>query len=311
MNQPDATTDLAAQLARIEAKLDRLLVVESMVQDGLGDGMHIAREMTGALSPMFLELEAKGWFSKAGELWHVMDEIVSGYEVEDVRLLADNVVGILDTVRNLTQANVLQVANEATDVLDHPEKVEPMGPLGALGATRDPDVQRGMALMVEVMRTIGATTKRQRQQKALGGSKAPARRPAPVRGAAPAPRAQAPASPAPAAAPAAAAAPAGPPPYAAPGLDLNHEGFLTDASQWTPELGAAIAADLGITMTDDHWQVVGWIRQTYAELGVSPNVRAMGKGSGVDIASLYQLFPQGPGKKAAKIAGVPKPAGCI
>jgi dissimilatory sulfite reductase related protein len=65
------------------------------------------------------------------------------------------------------------------------------------------------------------------------------------------------------------------------------------------------------TLTPQHWQVVSFMRHEYAEKGTGPSVRALSKTSGVSIKELYQLFPKGPAKLAAKIAGIPKPRGCI
>ena len=82
--------------------------------------------------------------------------------------------------------------------------------------------------------------------------------------------------------------------------------------QWTPQIAQDIARANGIdTLTDRHWQVVEYMRRSYAETGSSPTLRMLGKASGVPVKELYQLFPKGPAKLAALIAGVPKPRGCI
>jgi tRNA 2-thiouridine synthesizing protein E len=73
-----------------------------------------------------------------------------------------------------------------------------------------------------------------------------------------------------------------------------------------------IAREQGIDeLTDQHWQVIDFMRAEYAEKGTGPTVRVLGKASGVTVKELYQLFPKGPAKVAAKIAGIPKPRGCI
>ena len=64
-------------------------------------------------------------------------------------------------------------------------------------------------------------------------------------------------------------------------------------------------------MTDQHWTVLRFMRQEYAEKGTGPTVRVLGKTSGVSVKELYQLFPKGPAKIAARISGIPKPRGCI
>ncbi len=93
---------------------------------------------------------------------------------------------------------------------------------------------------------------------------------------------------------------------------LDAEGFFLDPSQWTREMGEEIARANGIPqLTDRHWQVVDFMRKTYLETGSGPSIRALGKSSGVPIKELYELFPKGPAKLAAKIGGIPKPRGCI
>ena len=95
-------------------------------------------------------------------------------------------------------------------------------------------------------------------------------------------------------------------------VDVDAEGFMTDPSQWNERIAEAIAAQHGIPeLTERHWQVVRFMRNTYLETGSAPSIRALGKTSGVPIKELYQLFPKGPAKLAAKIGGIPKPRGCI
>ena len=95
-------------------------------------------------------------------------------------------------------------------------------------------------------------------------------------------------------------------------VDLDPEGFFLKPEQWTPEMADGIAHENGIAeLTDRHWQVIDFMRATYLETGSAPTVRTLGKASGVPVKELYQLFPKGPAKLAAKIAGIPKPRGCI
>ena len=95
-------------------------------------------------------------------------------------------------------------------------------------------------------------------------------------------------------------------------VDVDAEGFLTDAAQWNEQIAAEIARDNGIAeLTDRHWQVVRFMREAYLRDGQAPSIRSLGKTSGVAIKELYQLFPKGPAKLAAKIGGIPKPHGCI
>jgi dissimilatory sulfite reductase related protein len=95
-------------------------------------------------------------------------------------------------------------------------------------------------------------------------------------------------------------------------VERDAEGFLVDPEQWSRDVGAGIAADEGIAeLGDRHWQVVEFMRKRYLETGMAPSIRSLGKESGVPIKELYELFPKGPAKLAAKIGGIPKPRGCI
>jgi dissimilatory sulfite reductase related protein len=95
-------------------------------------------------------------------------------------------------------------------------------------------------------------------------------------------------------------------------VDLNDEGFFTDPTQWTEEMAVDLARAEGIDeLTDDHWTVIHFMRKEFFEKGTGPTVRMLGKTSGVSVKELYQLFPKGPAKLAARIAGIPKPRGCI
>lgn len=95
-------------------------------------------------------------------------------------------------------------------------------------------------------------------------------------------------------------------------LEVDAEGFLQKPEQWNDGIAAEIAAQNGIpVLTADHWKVVRYMRETFLKTGAAPTIRTLGKESGVDTKGLYQLFPKGPAKLAAKIGGIPKPKGCI
>jgi tRNA 2-thiouridine synthesizing protein E len=95
-------------------------------------------------------------------------------------------------------------------------------------------------------------------------------------------------------------------------VDVDAEGFLIDAHQWTEEIAEEIARGNGVDeLTARHWLVVRFMRDRYLETGSAPSIRALGKESGVPVKELYELFPKGPAKLAAKIGGIPKPRGCI
>lgn len=90
------------------------------------------------------------------------------------------------------------------------------------------------------------------------------------------------------------------------------DGFLEKVEDWDRDLALELAAEAGLAeLTDRHWLVVDYMRNTFLAKGDAPTIRTLGKESGVNIKELYLLFPKGPAKLAAKIAGIPKPHGCI
>jgi dissimilatory sulfite reductase related protein len=95
-------------------------------------------------------------------------------------------------------------------------------------------------------------------------------------------------------------------------VELNDEGFFQQPERWTRDMAPELAREAGIdVLTEDHWKVIDFMRQRYLETGTGPTVRVLGKTSGVPVKELYELFPKGPAKLAARIAGIPKPRGCI
>jgi tRNA 2-thiouridine synthesizing protein E len=100
--------------------------------------------------------------------------------------------------------------------------------------------------------------------------------------------------------------------YAGRTVAVNDEGFFEDPEQWSEAMVPEIAKAEGIDdLTERHWQVIRFMRAEYAVHGAGPSVRMLGKASGVPVKELYELFPKGPAKEAAKVAGIPKPRGCI
>ena len=101
-------------------------------------------------------------------------------------------------------------------------------------------------------------------------------------------------------------------------LETDEEGYLLTLADWTPEAAAHLAEEEKVTLTDNHWEVLNFLREYYMEYQIAPAVRvltkAIGKKFGPEKGNskyLYDLFPYGPAKQACKIAGLPKPTGCI
>lgn len=100
--------------------------------------------------------------------------------------------------------------------------------------------------------------------------------------------------------------------FAGKTLELDADGNLANSNNWDETVAKAIAAEEGIeNLTDRHWKVINFMRKEFQEKGDAPSIRKLTKESGVETKELYSLFPKGPAKKAARIAGLPKPKGCI
>lgn len=95
-------------------------------------------------------------------------------------------------------------------------------------------------------------------------------------------------------------------------LEFDAEGFLLNHRDWDLDLARALAAEEGIpVLTDRHLAVLNFMRKEFEEKGDGPSLRRLTKESGVPTKEIYALFPGGPAKKAARIAGIKKPHGCI
>lgn len=95
------------------------------------------------------------------------------------------------------------------------------------------------------------------------------------------------------------------------GIAFDADGYLADPNAWAPEMAEAIAGDLGMTLTERHWIVINFARGEFEKNGEAPTLRRITKQTDVNTKELYQLFPGGAAKTAAKIAGLKKPTGCI
>ena len=99
---------------------------------------------------------------------------------------------------------------------------------------------------------------------------------------------------------------------------VDEEGYLANLNDWTPDIAVELAEDEKLPLTDDHWEIINMLREYYEEYQIAPAVRVLTKAVGKRLGKekgnskyLYELFPYGPGKQACKIAGLPKPTGCI
>jgi len=96
-------------------------------------------------------------------------------------------------------------------------------------------------------------------------------------------------------------------------IALNDDGFLVEPQNWNENIAKALAkAEEGLNeLTEEHWKVINYIRGFYEENEIAPMVRKVCKNSGFSLKYIFELFPSGPAKGACKLAGLPKPDGCV
>jgi len=101
-------------------------------------------------------------------------------------------------------------------------------------------------------------------------------------------------------------------------IETDEEGYLVNLSDWTEDIAKLIATQENLELTPAHWEVVNFLREYYTEFQIAPAVRVLTKSIGKKLGAdkgnsqyLYELFPYGPAKQACKIAGLPKPTGCV
>jgi TusE/DsrC/DsvC family sulfur relay protein len=101
-------------------------------------------------------------------------------------------------------------------------------------------------------------------------------------------------------------------------FEVDEEGYLANLSEWEPAIGEAMALAEDQPLTDEHWDIINFLREYYEEYQIAPAVRVLTKAVGKRLGKekgnskyLYELFPYGPGKQACKYAGLPKPTGCV
>ena len=95
-------------------------------------------------------------------------------------------------------------------------------------------------------------------------------------------------------------------------LEVDEDGFITEPELWNEEIAKALATTENVDiLSEDHWKLVNYLRDYYLEFGIAPMIRKLCKQTGFTLKYVYELFPSGPAKGACKVAGLPKPTGCV
>jgi tRNA 2-thiouridine synthesizing protein E len=95
-------------------------------------------------------------------------------------------------------------------------------------------------------------------------------------------------------------------------ITVDEDGFMQEPEKWDEKVAAALATTEAVdNLSEEHWKVVNYLRNYYLQFGVAPMIRKLCKETGFPLKKIYELFPSGPAKGACKVAGLPKPTGCV
>ena len=95
-------------------------------------------------------------------------------------------------------------------------------------------------------------------------------------------------------------------------IEVDEDGFMQEREIWNEDIAKALASTEGVAeTTDDHWKLANYLRDYYLKFGIAPMIRKLCKEPGFSLKYVYELYPSGPAKGACKVAGLPKPTGCV
>lgn len=283
------------RLRALEDKIDRLTrLVESQVAwqgklaDFVGEMSPVARAMMDSGVQELAEWDRRGLFAFGSDLVEAVGRAVESYEPGSLPELADSFGDLLLVARLLTQARFLAAAQDVAEEFGQ-AGTEPVEVLGAAKRIEtEKDIQRGMALALDLFGTLGRSVSRAPRLRA--GRTAPS-----------SPRQQR-------AVPAVEAKATSPAPASRGGEELS---FVPD-DQWSREWAEQLASSVGVgQLSDEMWRVVEFSRADYKDTQKAPNIRRITRALDLSTKDIYALFPSAPGPTISKLAGVPKPAGCL
>ena len=276
------------QLEHLTSLMERSVSWQSRFGEFVDEMSPVARTMMDTGVVELANLEERGYFRFGQDLLETLDRVVESYEPGSLPALADSFADLIYILRLVSQPRVLAAVQDLAEEVD----IAGGEPIEVLGAAKrietERDIQRGIAFALDLFGTLGRSISRaprlrtgSKDVKAVPPrerSRPVVERPQQTRDAEPA----------------------------------AHEfNFVSDAEwgrQWAEKMSQALG--LG-DLCDDRWNVIQFSRQEYKETKKAPNIRRITKGLDISTKDIYALFPVAPGPTISKLAGVPKPAGCL
>ncbi len=330
-NEPRKDARLEAKVDQVLAHLARLEARQRAIDELLELATPVLKVGLDGAVETFDELERAGYFGFGKALARVADRVVRSYRPTTSTVLGDQIVGILDTVRNLTQPDVMALVNDVASAVHDADDADPRRPCGASCAGARTSRCARASVIEGIPKQVGHAANRLAKVLHDAPSVCPgayadkdgaprswvrhlASRRAPAGPTAATSQDQVQArQPAASLRPTPGPAPTTPSAAGHPALLAGYraDGFIVDPATWTREAGQALADLMPLTLTPEHWRIMDWARAEYLANGASPNIRRVSVGAEVAIKDLYTLFPGKPGVLLAMLAGIPKPGGCL
>lgn len=281
----DAPTDIVIErIHELNEKLDRVVAqVEQLdrrreeLEDLVADLMPA---INGALAMGMRKLDE---FEKSGAL-------------RTLNVLMERAPMLLETAQTLSGPEVTALAHQSVAAMQRARKGKPPSLMQLVRARREPRVRRGAQVLLDLLRALGDTP--------LATVSAPAPRGTEQTRRAAAREATHCPLPAPAASEHRRM-------IAGTLVHVDAEGFMTQRSEWSRQIAESLAAEAGVRLTPEHWQVIEFCRTDAAETGAAPGMRRITQQLAISPKEMYSLFPKGPGILAARIAGLAKPKSCV
>ena len=230
------------------------------------------------------DLERRGYFLFGRDLMEALNRIVETYEPERLPERADSFADVVLVLRLLSQPKVLAAVQDMAQEFDRAGS-EPIEVLGAAKRIEtEKDIQRGLAFCLDLFGTLGRSVSRAPRLRSSRSVPKVARN-----------RTRSPAAPA--------------VPSAKP---TQQEFVFIPDDEWNREWAEQMASSLGVgPLNEDQWTIIEFSRKDYKDTKKAPNIRRITKALDISTKEIYAHFPVAPGPTISKIAGVPKPAGCL
>lgn len=269
------------QLQHLIERVESSLAWQGKVAEFVDEMTPVAKTMMDTGIEQLGGLEQRGYFRFAQDLAEAVRRVVENYEPDSLPELADAFRDVVTVLRLLSRPRILAAAQDLADGFDEAGSQ----PIEVLGAAKrietEKDIQRGLAFALDLFGTLGRSVAR--APRLHNGRPAPAKRAQTRAAALPAPTTTAPA-----------------PEFS----------FVPD-EEWSRGWADEMAQNLGLSLSEEMWKIVEFSRQEFKETHKAPNLRRISKALDVPTKELYAFFPTAPGTTISRIAGVPKPAGCL